>query len=343
MTTITGFTSARMLGIENNTVVSGAIVGDDLILTKHDASTVNAGDVRGPVGPQGPVGEVTTAELNAAISVVDGDIATNAADIATNAADIATNAADISAVEVLAGYAADRVPAGLVSMTMATSIPNGWLAIEGQSVASCDTLYPELWAAAPAGWQSGTTLNLPDMRGRMPVGQSVTDPMFDVLTSTGGQASVTLSKSNVPKHYHEMDHNHTSATTTSDSHNHTIDHNHPSTNTTNYSHTHSTNSGLPVVYQGSGGTLGLADGAVWGGVYGAPLNVGTVLSASTDTHNHTVNIPTMGGSSSTESHTHNLDLPNYIGNTEDGSETGLGNDPIETVSPYFVLRFIIKT
>lgn len=53
MATVTVFTAERMQEIEDGTVVSGAIVGDDLILTKHDGSTVNAGVVVGPEGPPG--------------------------------------------------------------------------------------------------------------------------------------------------------------------------------------------------------------------------------------------------------------------------------------------------
>lgn len=53
MSTITGLTADRMLDIEANSVVDGEVVVDDLILTKHDGSTINAGNVRGPVGPAG--------------------------------------------------------------------------------------------------------------------------------------------------------------------------------------------------------------------------------------------------------------------------------------------------
>lgn len=53
MATITGFTAARMQDIEDGTVVDGDVVGDNLILTKHDGSTINAGNVRGPQGIQG--------------------------------------------------------------------------------------------------------------------------------------------------------------------------------------------------------------------------------------------------------------------------------------------------
>src|SRR5436190_5006493 len=54
MATVTALTAARMLEIENESVVDGDVVGDSLILTKHDGSTINAGNVRGPAGPAGP-------------------------------------------------------------------------------------------------------------------------------------------------------------------------------------------------------------------------------------------------------------------------------------------------
>lgn len=60
MATVTGLTADRMLEIEAASVVDGDIVGDNLILTKHDGSQVNAGNVRGPAGPQGPVGSDLT-------------------------------------------------------------------------------------------------------------------------------------------------------------------------------------------------------------------------------------------------------------------------------------------
>lgn len=56
MATVSGLTAARMLEIEAASVVDGEIVGDNLILTKHDATTINAGNVRGPQGPAGPTG-----------------------------------------------------------------------------------------------------------------------------------------------------------------------------------------------------------------------------------------------------------------------------------------------
>jgi hypothetical protein len=56
MATVTGLTADRMLAIEAASVVDGDIVDGQLVLTKHDGSTITAGSVVGPEGPQGPIG-----------------------------------------------------------------------------------------------------------------------------------------------------------------------------------------------------------------------------------------------------------------------------------------------
>lgn len=53
MAYVEGLTKERMLAIEAASVVDGEVVGDNLVLTKHDGSTINAGDVRGPQGDPG--------------------------------------------------------------------------------------------------------------------------------------------------------------------------------------------------------------------------------------------------------------------------------------------------
>jgi microcystin-dependent protein len=53
MATVTGFTAARMLEIENTTVVDGNVVGNNLILQTREGTTIDAGNVRGPQGIQG--------------------------------------------------------------------------------------------------------------------------------------------------------------------------------------------------------------------------------------------------------------------------------------------------
>ena len=70
MATITGLTAARMLEIEAASVVDGDVSGDDLLLTKHDGTVINAGNVRGPAGPTGPMGS----SLSVVSGLVVGDV-----------------------------------------------------------------------------------------------------------------------------------------------------------------------------------------------------------------------------------------------------------------------------
>lgn len=68
MATVTGFTAARMQVIEDESIVGGIIsAGGNLLLEQRNGTSVDAGQVRGPQGIQGPEGEVSTSSLNAAI------------------------------------------------------------------------------------------------------------------------------------------------------------------------------------------------------------------------------------------------------------------------------------
>ena len=71
MTTVTGFTSERMLEIENTTIVDGDVVGDNLILKQRDDTEINAGNVRGPMGPSGSGHHICTSLTRP--SYVSGD------------------------------------------------------------------------------------------------------------------------------------------------------------------------------------------------------------------------------------------------------------------------------
>jgi microcystin-dependent protein len=56
MATVTGLTADRMLEIEAASIIDGEIVDGKLILTKHDGTQIDAGNVEGPAGPPGPQG-----------------------------------------------------------------------------------------------------------------------------------------------------------------------------------------------------------------------------------------------------------------------------------------------
>jgi len=64
MTTVNGMTAEAMIAIRDNVVVGGVVNGSGhLILTKYDASTIDAGPVIGPTGSPG----ATAAQIKAAI------------------------------------------------------------------------------------------------------------------------------------------------------------------------------------------------------------------------------------------------------------------------------------
>ena len=56
ITTITGLTAQRMIEIEQASVVSGTVEGNNLILTTKGGQPITAGNVRGPKGDPGPYG-----------------------------------------------------------------------------------------------------------------------------------------------------------------------------------------------------------------------------------------------------------------------------------------------
>jgi microcystin-dependent protein len=61
--TVQSLTKARMEAIEAASVVSGEVVGDDLILTTYGGTDINAGNVVGPQGDQGPTGLAPTGAI----------------------------------------------------------------------------------------------------------------------------------------------------------------------------------------------------------------------------------------------------------------------------------------
>jgi microcystin-dependent protein len=73
MATITGLTAERMLEIEASSVIEGEIIDGNLILTKHDGTTINAGPVIGPPGPVGPTGPASVGAIPGEVKLWPGD------------------------------------------------------------------------------------------------------------------------------------------------------------------------------------------------------------------------------------------------------------------------------
>lgn len=128
MSTVTGFTAARMLAIENASVVDGDVVGNDLVLTTHGGSTINAGNVRGPTGPAGAdaaPGDVNptanTTPIRTSNGRVKGATPTATDDLTTKAY---VDAADTAAIATAEAYADTLLvnKTGLTKVRMASTV-----------------------------------------------------------------------------------------------------------------------------------------------------------------------------------------------------------------------------
>lgn len=74
MATITGFTAAKMLEIENATIVDAEVRPDGhLWLIQHDGNDIDAGSVQGPAGPVGPQGPPAVASIPGEVKLWPGD------------------------------------------------------------------------------------------------------------------------------------------------------------------------------------------------------------------------------------------------------------------------------
>lgn len=98
------------------------------------------------------------------------------------------------------------VPVGAVFAYGSSTAPNGWLSCLGQEVYRGD--YPELFAVIGTTYGSGngtTTFNLPNLAGRVVVGQGSGSGLTSrSMGATGGAETHTLSVQQIPSHSHTV-------------------------------------------------------------------------------------------------------------------------------------------
>lgn len=150
-------------------------------------------------------------------------------------------------------YLESRVIAGVDEMLPGTILafggaaaPSGYLPCDGAAVVR--DVYPALFAAIGTTWGAGngtTTFNVPDLRGRFPLGSGAGPGLTArTLAETGGAEEVQLVTAELPAHTHaQQAHTHVqdAHTHTQQAHNHTQDaHTHvqDAHNHTQDAHTH---------------------------------------------------------------------------------------------------------
>jgi hypothetical protein len=159
---------------------------------------------------------------------------------------------DIELEDFLARMADRMVPSGTICATIATTAPTGWL-LDNQAIAGCDTKYPGLWAAAPAGWKSGigttNTLTIPNFANRT--------LLFSTATpgALAGSMTHNLTAAQLAAHQHRYDHQHYD------------DHTH-STGNENANHAHGFSIGTLIAGPYNDSNISSGHGGVGAGTYG---------------------------------------------------------------------------
>lgn len=95
---------------------------------------------------------------------------------------------------------------GSILMFLGSVAPSGYLFADGSAVSRTGTT-ADLFATIGTTYGVGdgvSTYNLPNLKGRIPVGRRVTDPEFDVLGETGGEKTVALDSTKIPQHLHPI-------------------------------------------------------------------------------------------------------------------------------------------
>lgn len=92
---------------------------------------------------------------------------------------------------------------GEIRMFAGAYAPAGWAFCQGQSLSINQNELLFMLIGTTYGGDSGTVFNLPDLRGRLPVGQGQfpEGEMYD-LAKQGGVEQVTLTENHLPVHRH---------------------------------------------------------------------------------------------------------------------------------------------
>lgn len=176
------------------------------------------------------------------------------------------------------------VPPGTLLMYIAASAPGGWLVCDGSAISRAT--YSALFTVLGTTYGSGdgaNTFNLPDMRGRTPVGSGAGIGLTNrSLGATGGAETHTLSSSEMPAHTH------TGTTDSNGAHTHSI---------TDPGHTH-TQTTINDDFNNSGGNPPGFSADSAGSMTWSNINSSTtgITVNSNGAHTHTFTTGSTGGS-----------------------------------------------
>lgn len=98
----------------------------------------------------------------------------------------------------------DTLPIGAIIPYSSDNIPDNWLLADGRAVSRIE--YKKLFDVIGVTYGSGdgsTTFNLPNLKGKIPVGQDEDSLEFAPLAMEGGEKTHTLTINEIPPHTHK--------------------------------------------------------------------------------------------------------------------------------------------
>ena len=112
---------------------------------------------------------------------------------------------DVEWIDNEGGTGVDSTPIGSIFIYASNTIPSKWLLCNGQEINREE--YSNLFNIIGTIYGEGdgeTTFNLPNLKGRVPIGKYDNDYDFDVLGKTGGEKEHTLTINEMPNHNHKI-------------------------------------------------------------------------------------------------------------------------------------------
>jgi microcystin-dependent protein len=219
-------------------------------------------------------------------------------------------------------------PTGSITMFAGAAAPTGHLLCDGSPVSR--STYSALFDVIGTTYGVGNnvdTFNLPNLKGRVPVGLDPEDTSFDARGETGGAKSHTLTATEMPVHTHvQNSHAHTGVP-----HTHTQDaHDHP-----NDAHSHGSATLTGFVTYGTVGRTRVAAGTTSDRIAITATDTAQLGIFNTVTADATNNSHTLTGSNNESTQTIN----SATAVNQNAGSGGAHNN----LQPYIVLNYIIKT
>jgi len=142
-----------------------------------------------------------TVYFNGLINTINTQLITINANISSLFSSVSTLSTTVSTLTTTIG---ESMPLGSIIQYATTTAPNTkWVICEGQSLST--TSYPDLFALVGYTYGgAGALFNLPNYKQNFVAGYDSGAPGYNALGAGGGQDTVTLLKSNLPKHQHTV-------------------------------------------------------------------------------------------------------------------------------------------